>query len=68
MWTGIAIALVVIIALFLLGVFLILRRVSKSVEKVPEQVVKEVFTIVKDKITKKDETRVSDTGQGDSQG
>lgn len=68
MWVAIAITFLVIIGLFLLGLYLIIRKASKSVEKVPEQVVKEVFTIIKDKIKKIDETRVSDSGQGNSQG
>jgi predicted PurR-regulated permease PerM len=68
MWAAIAITFLVILGLFLLGLYLIIRKASKSVEKVPEQVVKEVFTIIKDKIKKVDETRVSDSGQGNSQG
>ena len=68
MWAAIAIGFLIILGLFLLGLYLIVRRVSKTVEKVPEQVVKEVFTIVKDKIKKSDETRISNTGQGNSQG
>jgi len=60
MWTTLAIIFLVILALFLLGVYLVIRKVANSVSKVPKQVVKEVFTIVKDKLSKpkSDETRV----------
>jgi uncharacterized protein YneF (UPF0154 family) len=61
MWTGIAIVFLIILSSFLLGIYLIVRQVGKSVSKVPKQVVKEVFSIVKDKISKSDETRISNT-------
>jgi F0F1-type ATP synthase membrane subunit a len=70
MWETIAIVFVLIIGAFLLGMYVIARRfgkiVSKSIENVPEQVVKEVFTIVKDKINKSDETRIPNNRQGNT--
>ena len=58
MWTTIAIIFVVIIAAFLLGIYLIFRKIGNTVGKVPEQIVKEVFVIVKEKISKKDGTGI----------
>ena len=58
MWTTIAIVFLVILAVFLLGIYLIFRKISNSVGKVPEQIVKEVFVIVKEKISKKDGTGI----------
>ncbi len=70
MWATIAIIFIVVLAAFFLGIFFIARglarRVGDSVEKVPEQIVKETFTIIKDKIKKSDETRISNTGHGNS--
>lgn len=70
MWYAIAIAFLLITGLFLLGVFLIFRKVgnklSDSVGEVPGQIVKETFSIIKDKISKSNETRVSDSGKGNS--
>lgn len=70
MWYAIAIAFLVIIALFLLGIYLIFRaasnKIGESVGKVPEQIVKETFSIIKDKLSKSNETRVSNIGKGDS--
>lgn len=40
------------VGLFLLGIYLLVRSVSKSVSKVPRQVVKEIFGLVKKKISK----------------
>lgn len=67
MWETIAIIFVIIIGLFLLGIFLIVKRVSRTVEKVPEQVVNEVFTIVKDKLKESsNETRIPNNRQGNT--
>lgn len=65
MWTTIAIIFLVILALFFLGVWLVIRQVGKSVSKVPKQIVKEVFSIVKEKVLKpkENETGVSGTGR-----
>lgn len=65
MWTAIAIIFLIIIAAFLFAVYLVIRNVGKSVSKVPKQVVKEVFRIVKDKLskTKSNGTGISNTGR-----
>lgn len=56
-WAIIAMVFVLIIGLFLLGIYLIAKKVGDKVAEVPKDVVKEVFTIVKDKF-KKDETTI----------
>jgi hypothetical protein len=58
MWTVIAITFLVILAAFLLGVYLLIRKASKAVSKVPKQIVKEVFGIVKEKMSKPNPDKV----------
>lgn len=49
-WIGIFIAFVVIAGLFLLGIYLILRKVGNKVAEVPKEVVKEGFKLLKEKL------------------
>lgn len=52
MWTILAIVFLLMFGAFLLGIYLVVRMVAKSVKKVPEQVVKEAFAMLKEKISK----------------
>jgi len=52
MWTTIALIFLTIIALFLLGVYLIMLKIGNSVSGVPKYAVKEVFKIIRSKLFK----------------
>jgi cell division protein FtsX len=59
-WIGIALFFVFVIALFLLGIYLIVKKVGDKVADVPKDVVKEGFTLLKDKLN---ERKNGDTGK-----
>lgn len=52
-WVGIAIFLVLVIAGFLLGMYLIFKKVGDKVAEVPKDVVKEGFNLLKDKLNER---------------
>lgn len=57
MWTGIAIAFLVILGLIALGAYIIAKKATKIANKATKQVIKEAFNILDKKINKpKDES------------
>jgi uncharacterized protein YneF (UPF0154 family) len=57
-WIGIGIVFLLIIGLFLLGVYLVVRKVGDKVADVPKEVVKEGFNLLKDRLNeRKEETK-----------
>lgn len=51
MWTVLAIVFLLMFGAFLLGIYLVVKSVAKSVKKVPAQVVKEAFAMLREKTT-----------------